>query len=193
MVKKLHDFCTIDGCSRAHAARGYCINHYRMFRRHGDPLYAQPLAPLACRIDQCDGPHAFRGLCSRHYRRLMRQGDPTAPMRSKNGASLEFLRRAVGDDHDECVLWPFTQYSNGYGSVWHEGRLWGAHRLACRLRHGEPSDPQLQAAHKCGNKLCINPRHLRWATQAENEQDKLKHGTANRWNSRKPNLERMIP
>lgn len=30
--------CTIDGCTRPHEARGWCIAHYSRFRRHGDPL-----------------------------------------------------------------------------------------------------------------------------------------------------------
>lgn len=30
--------CSIDGCNRAHEARGYCALHYSRARRHGDPL-----------------------------------------------------------------------------------------------------------------------------------------------------------
>ena len=30
--------CTIEGCARPHAARGYCDLHYRRLRRYGDPL-----------------------------------------------------------------------------------------------------------------------------------------------------------
>jgi len=32
------------------------------------------------------------------------------------------------------------------------------------------------AAHSCGERMCINPRHLRWATRKENEADKVAHG-----------------
>lgn len=32
------NLCTIDGCGKPHEARGYCIAHYKRFRRHGDPL-----------------------------------------------------------------------------------------------------------------------------------------------------------
>jgi hypothetical protein len=38
----------------------------------------------------------------------------------------------------------------------------------------------MEAAHLCGNRSCFNGAHLRWATRAENEADKLLHGTAGR-------------
>jgi hypothetical protein len=31
----------------------------------------------------------------------------------------------------------------------------------------------------CGVKLCLNPDHLKWGTRAENEADKMIHGTSN--------------
>lgn len=29
--------CSVEGCEAPHIARGYCQNHYRMFRKHGSP------------------------------------------------------------------------------------------------------------------------------------------------------------
>ena len=30
--------CSVEGCDKPHLARTYCNDHYRRFRRHGDPL-----------------------------------------------------------------------------------------------------------------------------------------------------------
>lgn len=54
-----------------------------------------------------------------------------------------------------------------------------AHRLVCIASNG-PTEGRLDAAHSCGNRTCINPRHLSWKTRSANEADKLRHGTANR-------------
>ncbi len=32
------DFCAVPGCTREVRARGWCINHYERWRKHGDPL-----------------------------------------------------------------------------------------------------------------------------------------------------------
>ena len=45
----------------------------------------------------------------------------------------------------------------------------------------------MQAAHKCGNKLCINPAHLYWGSALKNMADAKSHGTlrgGGRWRQR---------
>ena len=80
---------------------------------------------------------------------------------------------------DECLIWPGALNGNGRGTA-HIGRgPMSAPRAMCILAHGEPPTPEHHAAHTCGNGHigCANPRYLRWATPAENEQDKVLHGT----------------
>lgn len=51
---------------------------------------------------------------------------------------------------------------------------------ACRLAHGERPPGKRDVAHSCGERMCINPAHLRWATRSENEADKITQGRSNR-------------
>jgi hypothetical protein len=90
---------------------------------------------------------------------------------------LEAHARAQTDD---CIPWPFGKTKGGYGTLMVQGHRTTAHREMCKLVHGEPPAPTLDAAHSCGRRDCCNPRHIRWATRAENASDKVAHGTATR-------------
>ena len=93
------------------------------------------------------------------------------------GAAKVFIYKAASYGGDDCLLWPFKPTGFGYGQVLFGGKNIRAHRLVCRLVHGEAPSPQHHVAHSCGTPLCVAPKHLRWATRIENEADKLLHGT----------------
>ena len=79
----------------------------------------------------------------------------------------------------DCLLWPYGKNSSGYGqtSIESGGKLVTASRIMCMLAHGEPEHHMLDAAHSCGNRPCVNPNHLRWATPEQNMQDTRLHKT----------------
>jgi hypothetical protein len=64
---------------------------------------------------------------------------------------------------DECWPWLASRYRNGYGQF--EGA--GAHRFAYELARG-PIPDGLVIDHTCGQKFCVNPRHLEAVTVATN-------------------------
>lgn len=95
------------------------------------------------------------------------------------GAGIKFLRDHVTYQGDDCVLWPLA-HPNGYGQLGHNGQLHYAHRLMCEMAHGPAPEGKIEAAHNCGNGLCVNPRHLEWKTPSANQADRATHGTKSR-------------
>lgn len=92
--------------------------------------------------------------------------------------SEEAITAALSSQTDECVLWPHSTNGRGYGQFRAQGKALKAHRAVCSLAHGEPPNgSKSDAAHSCGNRLCINPRHLRWADRSQNMEDSRQHGT----------------
>lgn len=133
-----------------------------------------------CSEADCENEAKTRGMCRRHYHMAWRHGAIEVVERSTpNGETEAFIRRAILQETDDCIIWPYAHGVYGYATV--EGKQVLAHRAACILAHGPPPFPKAEAAHyRCGNELCINKRHLRWSTIEQNHDDKRRHGTMSR-------------
>ena len=83
-----------------------------------------------------------------------------------------FLEKVqIPDDPDACWVWTASVNEDGYGHLWHEGRLEGAHRVAWQLYHG-PIPAAQQVNHTCDHPWCVNAlKHLYLGTQLQNIQD----------------------
>lgn len=136
-----------------------------------------------CSIDGCSNKHAARGLCNKHFKRLRRHGDPLRVDKpiSERGAPRIFLNEHLGTEHsdDDCVFWPFAKNDQGYGQMLVDGEVQYVHRVVCEFHNGRPSPEANKALHSCGNGhlACINEKHLRWGTLAQNQADSRAHGT----------------
>lgn len=97
------------------------------------------------------------------------------------GRGIKWMLAHVSYQGDDCLIWPFAR-GDGYGNIGYYGKIYRSHRFMCKLAKGEPPTPKHQAAHSCGNGRngCVNPRHLSWKTNGENQLDRRKHGTVAR-------------
>lgn len=115
-----------------------------------------------------DGHDSRCKACKQAFRverreRLTGKDDPTIRAR------FDAKYRKAGPD--ECWVWTAARTKRGYGSIFFQGRDELAHRVAWVLAgNAMPQLPQV-IDHICKNLGCINVRHLRVVTQAENTRD----------------------
>lgn len=143
--------CSIPDCGKLSKQKGWCWGHYYRWRKYGDPL------------------------------KMVAKTLPGEARKFYNDVVLKF-------DGDECLLWPYARAGYKYNEGGGYGILGSGtnrtplqvHRLVCEAFNGVPPTPKHQAAHNCGNSLCVNHQHLRWATPTENMADTIRHGTRSR-------------
>src|SRR4249920_2033145 len=91
---------------------------------------------------------------------------------------LLYFIRHVMEPSDGCRPWPYSKTEGGYAQLRFEGVVVRVSVLTCEAWHGLAPSHRHQVAHSCGDPTCWAGEHLRWATPAENEADKIAHGTA---------------
>lgn len=174
--------CSVQECENPHYSKGFCISHYRRWRKYGDPLESRkPGRPRqTCNIDGCDNPCAANGLCDKHRKRKERHGDPLALERVRGeGDEARWWFHVDRRGDDEC--WPWKGFIDEHGSArfW-DGKTvtyaprWGyEHFVAPIPGKGIPDhrchDPKVcSLGDKCPHRSCCNWRHLEPVTNREN-------------------------
>lgn len=126
--------------------------------------------PVRCAFLGCARAPRPLGLCDGHYLQ-QRQGKVLVPLRTKRTQADDpreaFWARV--DKTGECWEWQGAA-SDGYGDIWWEGRKDRAHRVSYALEVGEIGDG-MYVDHRCRNRICVRPSHLREATPKQNNEN----------------------
>ena len=107
-----------------------------------------------------------------HYARVRRYGDPDFRRHVRGAGTTEENFWARVEKTPDCWVWTGTKWRNGYGQAWirETKRTICAHRLAWQLTRG-PIPDDMQLDHRCHNRACVNPDHLRLATNKQNNEN----------------------
>lgn len=123
-----------------------------------------------CSIDGCDRSVHGRGLCLKHYRRWRRHGDAATVLISRHEGDPQERFWAKVHKTPDCWIWTAAVSSSGYGNYFVGGKYVAAHRFAYESSGGDVSDG-MEVDHRCHNKLCVRPAHLRAVTSSQNNEN----------------------
>lgn len=103
-----------------------------------------------------------KGYCNMHYKRIRNYGsleDPTPTLAERFWPKVQKT--------GSCWLWIGCKNNKGYGTTRVDGKTVYAHRASYEMAHG-PIPAGMLIDHKCHTPACVNPAHLRPATDKQN-------------------------
>lgn len=82
---------------------------------------------------------------------------------------------SVVNEKTGCIEWQGNKNRGGYGKITHKYKTHLTHRVAWEVTYG-PIPKGLMVLHKCDNRPCVNPKHLKLGTQKDNIDDCVQKG-----------------
>lgn len=130
-----------------------------------------------CAVEGCGQPSRSRGWCGKHYQRWQKTGDPRGVIErhqdyARRPEKERFWEKVEVGGPDDCWIWTGSRLPRGYGLFggWRDGQ-WVricAHRWSYE-HHVDLIPEGMTIDHiVCNNPPCVNPRHLKVATQIDN-------------------------
>lgn len=120
-----------------------------------------------CSFAGCAKPRSAKNLCKTHYEQN-RKGQELRPLKpSSRGLTLEQRFKLKVRKTPACWEWTGATSGYGYGQIGIGKKRQKAHRVSWELVNG-PIPDGMFLDHRCGNRLCVRPDHLRLATRQQN-------------------------
>lgn len=175
--------CKVDGCGADVHGQGYCVKHYKRWRKTGTTEL--PPKPT-CAVEGCGelATPGRRGWCGKHYSRWYRYGDSLVTSFIVGDDEARFWSKVSKDgpvpEHapelGPCWPWTGDNDQSGYGvfTFVEDGRprKTRAHRWLLGHLRGEPLSREVvgeeDGCHRCDNPPCCNPDHLYVGTRKQN-------------------------
>ena len=130
------------------------------------------MSDRTCTIGECEKPLRCRGMCETHYSNMRKHGTPYAPPRPRGPrVPVADVIAARSRREGDCLIWTGGTDRKGYGELRTGGKTKKAHRLVWEIQNGEIPDG-IMLDHICHNKACIEVRHLRFATNQQNQMNR---------------------
>lgn len=119
-----------------------------------------------CSIEGCaNRGYTKRTWCNKHYQRWKNHGDPLGGGRSYATPEEAFEARTKWDERG-CLVWTGS-LKKGYGQMSVGTANVATHRYSYERSVGVVPEG-MYVDHRCHNRACANPKHLRLATPKQN-------------------------
>lgn len=128
------------------------------------------MAQGTCSVEGCGRQAESRGVCVPCRKRLVRRGEMEVEQMQVHFPDSLLLRMNPQDDG--CILFTGGLTGSGYGQIWKDGRLVGAHVAAYEHFVG-PIPEGKHLHHRCETPACVNVDHLEPLTPLEHRRKHL--------------------
>lgn len=136
------------------------------------------MTEILCAVEGCSRPKVRRLWCGMHYMRWQRHGDPLGKKLPAFTPEERFWQK-VSKSPTGCWEWTGARSNTGYGSFRYRGHAVNAHRMVLHLI-GSDVPEGMVVDHKCANRACVNPNHLRVVTYAQNSEHRAVLSSTNK-------------